>query len=209
MRHLRVHPTHVMLIAASCLGAACRAHGRAAPAGDIRYVVAGGSTPEERAARVAMLPRCAPIDPAPASWPIVALTAVPGTIRLPGILASHPSEVPSDAEQAWADSALGDVSLQRDEDAGVSSGFMITPGEEPGLSFVDEGACAQPFDGRLAELRRAFWTSATHAHDTVFVATTDIPVQGDLQLGAGVIGVTRAKRESLLSALASIRLGAP
>jgi hypothetical protein len=140
----------------------------------------------------------------------VAVTAVPGTIRLPPRLAASPTEVPTSAEQAWADTSVGELAMQRDDEAGLSSGgFMITPGPAPGLTFVREGACAQSFDGRLAEVRRVFWVNASHPRDTVFAAGTDIPVSGEVQLGAAVAAPTRAGRERLLSTLASIRLQTP
>lgn len=159
--------------------------------------------------QLATLRPCAALPSAPATWVTVPVTAVPGTIRLPRRLADNPAPVPTSAEQSWADSATGDITLQRDDDAGLSSGFMITSDWKPGTTVVDEGSCAQSFDGHLSPLRRTFWVFASHPADTTFVATTDIPLGGNRQLGAGVIASTRARRDSLLSALASIRLTAP
>jgi hypothetical protein len=166
-------------------------------------------TPEERRAIVAALPPCAPIAPAPRSWPTVRVTPTPGTIQLPRRLAIGVAEVPTSDEQSWADSTIGDVSLQLERDAGSSSGFMITPGLEPRRTYVHEGDCAQSFDGRPSRLRREFWVNTSRGNDTTFVATTDVPLGGDVQLGAGVIAWSRAGRDSLLSALASMRLNAP
>jgi hypothetical protein len=139
----------------------------------------------------------------------VRVTPTPGTIQLPRRLAAGVAEVPTSDEQSWGDSTLGDVSLQLDRSAGASSGFMITPGSEPGLTYVHEGDCAQSFDGRLSRLRRVFWVNTSRGNDTVFVATTDVPLGGDVQLGAGVISLSRAGRDSLLSSLASMRLQTP
>jgi hypothetical protein len=186
-----------------CVAVACRT-------GRHEYVLNAMSvTPAERSAMVAALPPCAPIAPAPANWPIVRVTPTPGTIQLPRRLAVGVAEVPTNDEQSWADSTVGNVSLQLDRSAGVSSGFMITPGLEFGMTYVHEGDCAQLFDGRLSRLRRVFWVNTGRANDTTFVATTDVPLGGDIQLGAGVISSSRAGRDSLLSALASMRLNAP
>jgi hypothetical protein len=86
---------------------------------------------------------------------------------------------------------------------------MIVSDPEPGMTFVHEGDCAQSFDGRLSRLRRTLWVTASRGSDTTFVATTDVPLGGNLQLGAGVIASSRAGRDSLLSALASMRLNLP
>jgi hypothetical protein len=164
------------------------------------------STAEDRSAIVAALLPCAPIVPAPANWPAVPLTTAQGTIRLPPRLAVAVGEAPTSDWQAWADSTGGQLILQRDPSAGSSSGFMLMPDSKPGMTFVHEGDCAQSFDGRLSRLRRTLWVDATRASDTIFIATTDVPLGGDLQLGAGVIASSRAGRDSLLSALASMRL---
>jgi len=76
-------------------------------------------------------------------------------------------------------------------------------------SLAEEGSCAQSVDGRLSSVRRTFWVLANRPADTIFIATTDIPLGGTRQLGAGVVAPTRVRRDSLLSALASLRLGAP
>ena len=201
------------LIRSGCLVAAlfaiaCRSGRGDHRAGDeITAVGAGRIVP-----RTPQLPTprpCAPLPSAPATWVTVPVTAVPGTIRLPQRLADSPAPVPTSAEQSWADSAIGDIALQRDDDAGLSTGFSITPDWRPGTTVVDEGSCAQSFDGHLSPLRRTFWVIADHPADTTFVATTDIPLGGNLQLGAGVVASTRARRDLLLSALASMRLTAP
>jgi hypothetical protein len=208
MRPFRGHAVLIILLAAPSLAVACRTGGRATPEREVAFVVVP-ATPAERAAHVAALTLCAPIAPAPASWSTVPVTALPGAIRLPPRLAASPAEVPTSAEQSWADTALGEVTFQREDEAGLSSGFTITPEFEPGTIFVVEGTCAQRFDGRLSALRRSFWVQSRRGGDTVFVATTDIPLGGDLQLGAGVTSRSRAGRESLLSALASLRLRVP
>ena len=155
---MRTLPRYALtILLAPCLAVACRT-------GRQGYMLNAISiTPEERQAIVAALPPCAPIAPAPASWPTVRVTPTPGTIQLPQRLAIGVAEVPTSDEQEWADSTLGDVSLQLDRDAGVSSGFTITPGLEPGTTYVHEGDCAQSFDGRLSRLRRVFWVDASRA----------------------------------------------
>ena len=193
----------LVVLLAPCLVIACRTGRRE------RMLKISSITPEERQAIVAALPPCAPIAPAPRSWPTVRATPISGTIQLPPRLAIGVAEVPTSDEQSWADSTVGDVSLQLDRSAGASSGFMITPGLKAGMTYVHESDCAQSFDGRLSRLRREFWVDTSHAKDTVFVATTDVPLGGDAQLGAGVIAWSRAGRDSLLSALASMRLLAP
>jgi hypothetical protein len=201
---MRTHPRRILFVLLiPYLGVACRTGRRA------QMLVIPSITPAERAALVAALPPCVPIAPAPATWPVIRLTAATGTIRLPPRLATDVDEVPTSDEQSWSDSTVGHVTLQRDTHAGASSGFMIMPESKAGQTYVHEGDCAQAFDGRPARLRRSFWVDAGQAKDTMFIATTDIPLGGDVQLGAGVIGWTRAGRDSLLSALASIRLQAP
>ena len=192
----------------SFVAAACH---RTAPtsAGREISLVFIASTPAQRAADVAALPPCGPIAATPADWPVVRLTAVAGTMRLPAPLAGVAEAVPSNAEQSWSDSTLGRIVIQRDDDAGLSSGFMLFLEPGPSTIHVDEGACAHPFDGRLSRVRRTFSTTASHPTDTIFIATTDVPLGGNLQLGAGVMASTRAGRESLLSALASLRLQEP
>jgi hypothetical protein len=201
---MRTRPRHALtVLLVPCLAVACRTGRRE------RALIISQVTPAERSAIVEALPPCAPIAPAPAGWPTARVTATTGTIQLPPRLAVGVAEVPTSDEQSWSDSTVGHVTLQRDPDAGSSSGFMIMPGSRPGLTYVHEGDCAQFFDGRLSRLRRSFWVDASHPNDTIFIATTDIPLGGDVQLGAGVIGWTRAGRDSLLSALASLRLQMP
>lgn len=186
----------------------CRS-GRGANGAADEITVVGPVTMTPITPPLAALRPCAPLPTVPERWVTVPVTAVPGTIRLPTRLANGPEPVPTSAEQSWSDSTIGSVTLQRDDDAGMSTGFSITPDWKPGTTFVGEGSCAQSFDGHRSPVERTLWVFASHPADTIFVAVTDIPLGGGLQLGAGVVASTHARRDSLLSALASMRLPAP
>ena len=166
-----------------------------------------GTSAADRAARVARLAACPALPSVPDGWQVVELRPLPGTLRLPPGAVDYPDEVPTTAEQMWSDSVIGTLMLQLDDATDRSFGFSIDPGEPtPIPTPVDEGTCAAPFAGRMAAVRSLYWVRSARPTETTFVAVTDIPVAGDTQLGAGVTSGSRAGRDTLLSALATLRL---
>ena len=154
-------------------------------------------------ALAAGLPRCdVPAIVAARGWRAHALPGVPGAVRLPPGYAPDPGGPAGAASRSrsWAAPDSGYVTAMLSTHLGGT--FIIQP---EGGAAAAVRLCALPLFGRLA---RATLLSAVlpGGRDTLFVVTLDAPVDARRELGAGAMHHRAGARDTLLAALATMRL---
>jgi hypothetical protein len=156
-------------------------------------------------AAAARLPLCTLPVVDTTAWPRHSIPNAALSLRLPpgyapdGRAPSEPFEAPpGEAMQGWSGPDGGYVSVMVD---GLVGGTFVLQPEGVPVGRTDD--CRVRLLGRWAQLHRAAFATPS-GRDTLYVATLDVPLDEDAQLGAGIMHLRPGARDSLAAALNSL-----